>query len=134
MTPLVRYLELIVEPTFEEFKRNPTSLRHAYLACVATYHAIDRVSYPRKPAALRQKWGRKSLEFLLVDHIAHDFKHIKSRLQNPPKRGLPLSCAIYGQTGFNTHMLNDTGQVATLRHLTFVVRDAITFVRKQAMP
>jgi hypothetical protein len=47
MNALERYLALIVEPTVEEFRCNPFSLRHAYLACVATYHAIDRVAYPQ---------------------------------------------------------------------------------------
>ena len=46
MNALARYLALIVEPTVEEFKRNPFSLRHAYLACVAAYHTIDRVTHP----------------------------------------------------------------------------------------
>jgi hypothetical protein len=35
MNELTRYIKLIAEPTVEEFRRNPTSLRHAYLACVA---------------------------------------------------------------------------------------------------
>jgi hypothetical protein len=38
----VRNIELIVEPTFEEFKREPTS-RRAFLTCVAIFHVIDRV-------------------------------------------------------------------------------------------
>jgi hypothetical protein len=76
--------------------------------------------------------GKKSLEFLVVDHVAHDFKHVKSHLQKVPKRGIPLSFAIYGGTAFNTHTLNDTGQVASLRNLVFVVRDAIRFLHGQA--
>jgi hypothetical protein len=49
----------------------------------------------------------------------------------PPNR-IPLSFALYGQMGFNTHTFNDTGQIEALRHLTFIVRDALKFVRAQA--
>lgn len=48
MNDLSRYLDVIVEPTFEEFKREPSS-RRAFLVCVAIYHAIDRVAYPKSP-------------------------------------------------------------------------------------
>ena len=52
MNDLARYIEVIVEPTFEDFRRNSTSTRHAFLTCVAIYHAVDRVSYPKKPGSL----------------------------------------------------------------------------------
>ena len=134
MDALTKYLELIAEPTAEEFKRNPTSLRHCFLACAAAYHAIDRAAEmtEKKPATLRQIWGRKSLEFKLVDIVAHDFKHIHASDRNVPPRTIPLSMALYGKMGFNTHTFNDTGQIASLRHLTLIVRDALKFVREQA--
>jgi len=132
MNALSRYLSLIVEPTVEEFRRNPFSLRHAFLACVATYHAIDRVVYPKSAGNMRKAWGKESMEFLIVDHVAHDFKHVKSEDERRVTRGLPLSHAIYGGMGFNTHTLNDTGQITALRNLTFVVRDAVKFLHKKA--
>jgi hypothetical protein len=132
MNALERYLALIVDPTVEEFRRNPFSLRHAYLACVAVYHAIDRVAYPKSTGNLRKVWGEECMEFLIVDHVAHDFKHVKSEDQRRIERGIPLSHAIYGGMGFNTHTLNDTGQIEALRHLTFVVRDAVKFLHKKA--
>jgi hypothetical protein len=131
MNSLARYLALIVEPTVEEFKRNPFSLRHAFLACVAAYHAIDRVTYPKSAGNLRKAWGKESMEFLIVDHVAHDFKHVKSEDTRRLTRGIPLSHAIYGGMGFNTHTLNDTGQIVALRHLTFVVQDAVKFLHKK---
>jgi hypothetical protein len=66
MNALTRYLKLIVEPTVEEFKRNPTSIRHAYLACVATYHAVDRVSYPEPGAIIAADWREKSDAFAMI--------------------------------------------------------------------
>jgi hypothetical protein len=47
MEDLERYLKDIVEPTIKDFKDNPASVRHAFLACVATFHAIDYQTYPR---------------------------------------------------------------------------------------
>jgi hypothetical protein len=41
MEDLRRYLEEIVEPTVKDFAEHPASVRHAFLACVATYHAVD---------------------------------------------------------------------------------------------
>jgi hypothetical protein len=99
---------------------------------VATYHAIDRVTYPKSAGNLRKAWGKESMEFLIVDHVAHDFKHVKSEDKRRITREIPLSHAIYGRTGFNTHTFNDTGQIMALRHLTFVVQDAVKFLHKQA--
>jgi hypothetical protein len=43
MNTLTRYLELIVDPTFDEFHAKRDSIRLAFLTSVAIYHAIDRV-------------------------------------------------------------------------------------------
>jgi hypothetical protein len=72
------------------------------------------------------------MEFLIIDHVAHDFKHVKSEDERRITRGIPLSHVIYGGIGFNTHTLNDTGQIEALRHLTFVVRDAVKFLHRKA--
>ena len=138
MNELIRYLDLIVEPTFADFSSNPTSVRHAFLACVATYHAIDRVTYPKKPGNLRNKWRKESLEFAIVDMVAHHFKHVKSddERQTPRRPGIPLSFAVFGARGalntyaLNTRALNDGG--IDLHNLRFVIRDAIKFLRQQA--
>jgi hypothetical protein len=86
MEDLERYLNDIVEPTVKDFKDNPTSVRHAFLACVAVFHTIDYLAFPNKKArrvALRQKFGKKSPEFALVDKVAHAFKHV---VAGNPKR------------------------------------------------
>jgi hypothetical protein len=122
---LGRYLELIVEPTFDEFKKNRASVRHAFLACVAIYHAIDRASYPNKPGNLRKEWGQQSLEFKLVDISAHHFKHVQSsdEIIGVRRPGLPISRAL----GFNY-----AGDEMDLRNLFFVIRDAMKFLHQQA--
>lgn len=117
MDDLIGYLDLIVEPTFADYQQNPGSPRHAFLACVAVFHCIDRVEGHN--GNLRKSWGEQSIEFLVVDMFAHHLKHVKSshekRVSNKP--GLPLSFLV-----------------KTLDHhnLYFAVRDAIKFIRSQA--
>lgn len=131
MDELTRYLELIVEPTFAEFTKNPGSDRHAFLACLVTYHAIDRVSYPKKPGNLRKKWGQH-IEFKIVDIIAHHFKHVRSddEKHEPNIRAIPLPALLFAQQG--TSKPEDKELAIDLHNLYFVVRNAIKFLRTQA--
>lgn len=126
---LKEYIEIIIEPTFADFCRNPDSGRHAFLACVAAFHAVDRVTAPRSPANLRKIWGKKSLQFLVVDMVAHHFKHVRSNFEKQP---------IMADTiALHTIILNhpDAPKEAlglNLRHLRHLIRDAIKFIRQQA--
>jgi hypothetical protein len=137
MNALQQYIELIVEPTFKEFERNPQSLRHAYLASVAAYHAIDRAAYPKAPGILKKRWRMESLEFLIVDMVAHKFKHVISDDEKAPvKKGfIPLSALVFGRGTLNsappnTLALNHGG--IDLYNLYFVIRDAIKFLWQKA--
>jgi hypothetical protein len=76
MEDLVRYLEEIVDPTVKDFEEHPTSVRHAFLACVAVFHSIDYLAFPRRSRGLRQKFRKVSPDFALVDQVAHAFKHV----------------------------------------------------------
>jgi hypothetical protein len=77
MEDMVRYIEEFVEPTIEDFQKNPTSVRHAFLAAVAVFHAIDYLAFPKKRSAdLRQRFRKQSSEFAMVDDVAHAFKHV----------------------------------------------------------
>lgn len=127
MSELERYLRLIVEPTYDDFRRNPTSLRHAYLACVATFHAVDRV---QPGGNLRNTWRRQSMEFAIVDLVAHDFKHVRSTGHGLAETDrLTMEHVLYG--GPASQAINGAGQIADLRNLVFVVRDAIKFIRSK---
>ena len=127
MKTLARYLEIIVDPTFDEFSANTGSFRHAYLACVAIFHAVDRAAEESgvRPAKLRQDWCKESLEFKFVDILAHHFKHVQSSDEKIPstRPGLPIALAL----GFD-----DAGESMDLRNLCFVIRDAVRFVHKKA--
>src|ERR1700733_3081433 len=82
MEDLRRYLEEIVEPTVKDFSEHPTSVRHAFLACVVTFHAVDYMAHPRRPQTLRQQWTRRSEAFRGVDEVAHAFKHVTTHRPN----------------------------------------------------
>jgi len=127
MNTLPRYLELIVDPTWDDFHKNRDSPRHAFLACVTIYHAIDRVAEAEGKDAshLRQIWANECLEFKLADIIAYHLKHVLSNdernLGNRP--GLPIGRAL----GFS-----ETGVEMNLRDLYPVIRDAVRFVHRKA--
>ena len=127
MKTLARYLEVIVDPTFDDFYRDRSSIRLAYLSCVAIFHAVDRAAEEsgKRSASLRQKWGRESMEFKMVDIIAHHFKHVQSSDEKlPPNRpGIPIGRAL----GFD-----ETGERMDVRNIYFLIRDAVRFVHKKA--
>jgi hypothetical protein len=134
---LQQYIDQIVEPTFKDFERNPSSVRHAYLACVAAYHAIDRAAYPKQPGTLKKKWRSECFSFVIIDMVAHHFKHVISDDEKSPvpKGRIPLSATVFGHgtfnsAPFNTLAFNEGG--IDLHNLYFVIRDAITFLRQKA--
>jgi hypothetical protein len=126
MNTLAQYIERVVEPTFEDFNRQPSS-RLAFLTSVVIYHGLDRAAEDRgvRRAKLRSEWGN-AIEWMLVDYAAHHFKHVKSTEDRiaADKRGLPLAFAL---------KLNDEGdEIGELRNFWFVLRDAIKFLRREA--
>jgi hypothetical protein len=124
---LARYLEVIVDPTFDDFNSNRGSLRHAYLACVAIFHAVDRAAEEngKNRATVRQDWCKESFEFKLVDVIAHHLKHVQSSDEKIPatRPGLPIGRAL----GFD-----ESGEAMNLRDIYYVIRDAVRFVHRKA--
>ena len=63
LSALSEYLRTIVEPTFEDFCRNPSSARHGFLACLVTSTAIDRAGRPGRPGNLTKQWRDASADF-----------------------------------------------------------------------
>jgi hypothetical protein len=127
MNTLARYIERVVEPTFQDFKRDSSS-RMAFLTSVVIFHGIDRAAEDRgvSKRALRSQW-RKTTEWMLVDYAAHHFKHVKSsedRIPEDKRVGLPLSFAL----GIN----EEGDEIGQLRNFWFVLRDAIKFLRREA--
>ena len=127
MKTLARYLEVIVDPTYDDFCNNSRSFRHAYLVCVAIFHSVDRAADENAvpPRKVRQDWCRESLHFKLVEVLAHHFKHVQSSDEKVAltRPGLSIAHAL----GFD-----DAGENFDLRNLYFVIRDAVRFVHKKA--
>jgi hypothetical protein len=136
MSLLCDYLDTIVEPTFEDFCRNPKSMRHAFLACVAAYHAIDRAGpRPGKPGNLKKQWREASVYFLLVEAIACKLKHVVSDLEREPipEGHIPRGALVAGG-GLNSSMLGATalnGGGLDPHNLHYVIGRAIAFIREQ---
>jgi hypothetical protein len=122
---LERYLENFVDPTFEDYRRNSMSTRHAFIASLITYHAVDRAAYPRKGKTLVERWRKKSMEFMLVEIVALQFKHVMSSdvRQPAPKNAIRITHALG---------LDETAEKVELHHLYFLVRDAIKFLHQEA--
>ena len=141
MEDMVQYLDEMVEPTIKDFEENPTSVRHAFLACVAAFHAIDYLAYPRKrPAALRQEFGRRSREFQIVDEVAHAFKHVAVGTRaNPTLKAAEVISRPPGRLGvmvLDLSRLGDPQGGVTLNSardldLLDVVKRAVVFLRQQ---
>lgn len=126
MNDFAEYMELIVEPTWEEFRRNGNSVRHAYLACVAILHAVDRAAYPDDPIALAEQWRTESQAFMLVEEVAQHFKHGQRRWVKKAKAANPDALLI-------THPLGLEGGLKGLQlhSLHFLARDAVIFLRSK---
>jgi hypothetical protein len=137
MEDLRRYLEQFVEPTIADFERDPSSVRLAFIACVATFHSVDYLAHPRKPATLRQQWNRRSKAFAIIDDIAHAFKHMKAG--NPVSPDLRAKEVVSMPAAFDVAVFDastfDVGSVTLTTDSTVnvlkVVKEAAAFVRQQ---
>lgn len=129
MSSIYNYLDVIVEPTIADLRKDPLSVRKAFTACLVTYHAIDR--FAEKPGNLRKEWRKQSPAFALIDLIAHTFKHVDAEGGKVAKPGrIPWKAAMPGAMGLNTHALNESGP--DVRHILFLVGDAAKFIRNKA--
>jgi hypothetical protein len=135
-----RYFAQIVDPTIADFEANPTSVRHAFLAAVVVFHAIDYLD----ANSYRKKFREDNADFALVDRIAHAFKHVQTGHPNDPNLK-PLSAGgviarppmYYNVSGaYNLSRLGDPVGGVTLdgdRRLDVLsaIEGAAQFVRQQ---
>jgi hypothetical protein len=132
----VAYLDDFVEPTILDFQQHPASRRHAFIACVVTFHCIDYLTPVRgERRKLREQFRRTSEDFSIVDRVAHAFKHMNSDwrqlhykevFERPPARSGVAQCGL--------SRAGDTdGRVQLADHsdLLQVVTSAALFLREQ---
>jgi hypothetical protein len=86
------YFRDIVEPTVADFEREPSSVRHAYLACIVTYHFADAVlAYTKRKGELgkiRKELAAIAPAFWTVEGIANMAKHVEltnDKLREKPR-------------------------------------------------
>ena len=98
MTP-EEYMRDIMQPTIKELVQNRTSKRHAFLACVVTYHMIDYLCGKRRKAVLRGEYRVQSAAFAAVDRIAHGRAEAQSgRARSPSRVGeTPADLAAFAE-------------------------------------
>ena len=89
MDNATQYLDDIVEPAIKDLQNNPTSVRHAFLACVVTVHTVDYIGREvgETTQHLRQVLRKESDDFALVDAVAHGLEHVSVRSRAQPKAG-----------------------------------------------
>lgn len=139
-----RYMTEIVDPTIGDFEANPTSVRHAFLACVETYHTVDHLAHPKKPGNELKLFRDKSPEFAVVDRVAHAFKHVKAGdarnqhisplraddvIERPPARCGQMRCGLsrLGDTSGGVTINSETNY-----DLLRTVKKAAEFLRAKA--
>jgi hypothetical protein len=74
-----------VDPTIRDLEDHPASRRHAFIACVVTFHCIDYFAHPKKSANLRNLFRNQSPDFAVVDRVAHSFKHLETGHPEAPQ-------------------------------------------------
>jgi hypothetical protein len=75
-----RYLETIVDPTIDDLESHPTSVRYAFLACVAVFHSLDYLAHSESSEKQNRRslFRKQSADFATVDRVAHAFKHVEA--------------------------------------------------------
>jgi hypothetical protein len=67
------YMKEFVGPAIADFEAKPGSRRHAFIACVVTFHCIDYIARPS--ANNRNDFRKENRDFAIVDLVCHAFKH-----------------------------------------------------------
>ena len=140
MEDLRRYLKDIVEPTVRDFEDQPTSVRHAFLACLATFHSVDYLAFPAEPDKLRRQFRAESDDFRIVDGVAHAFKHVAT--SKKPNKGVKAwhvisrPPAIAGELECGVSTVGDyTGGVTIWNNMDIdllsSIRGAVEFLRSK---
>jgi hypothetical protein len=125
MTP-EEYMRDIMQPTLKDLVQNRTSKRHAFLACVVTYHMIDYLSGKRRKAVLRGEYRVQSAAFAAIDRIAHGCADAQSGRGRSPSRAGETPADL---TAFAEGEATLTGEGTDILAL---VNEAADFLAKKA--
>jgi hypothetical protein len=141
MEDFARYIKQIVEPTVRDLENNPTSVRHAFLACVAIFHAVDYLAYPRKSRSLRLQFRSQSDAFKTVDEVAHAFKHVVTGKYGAPdilaaSAVISRPIVLLGPRDITVEPLTESDYFLTIRNrgrinLLGTIKSAVKFLKLQ---
>jgi hypothetical protein len=89
MTPQ-QYIEQVCQPNFEEFAREPTSIRRAWSAATALFHFIDCLAVQRrqKASTIRNEVQADFPQLQALADIANSSKHFE--LDRGSRKGLSV--------------------------------------------
>jgi hypothetical protein len=138
------FITKIVIPTIEDFEANLTSQRHAYLACVATFHTVDYLAYPKRPAGRRDLLRAQSPDFAIVESVALAFKHVETGNMKSASGLLNVDdvivrpAAVWGTMVWDLSRWDDSTGGITIRNkhevdLLAVLRRAVQFLRDKIL-
>ena len=77
MTP-AEFIAEVVEPTVREFSANPRSRRHAYLACIATFHVSDHLRRAGETGIEEKLRANGPAFFDAVHGVCNGAKHVRT--------------------------------------------------------
>jgi hypothetical protein len=128
MKPAEHFREM-VEPTIAEFEAIPTSVRHAYLACIVAYHFADTVGVytGRKTLAelkkIREELADFTPAFWVVEGIANMAKHIElTRPHRVHTKIVDTHVGLEAAFPDGTFLLDDDGSSTSWKDSPDVVR------------
>jgi len=133
-------LDEIVDPTLKDFEANPTSRRHAFLACAVTCHAVDYLAHPRAPQTLRTQFSKESRAFEIVNDVGQAFKHVVRGERSDPRlrqsEVISRPPAYWGVAVWDVSSWDDAVGGVTLDSdrsidLLETVRNAVNFLRSK---
>jgi hypothetical protein len=73
-----------------EFSQQPLPFllrqrRHAFIACLVTFHCVDYLTYPKSSRNMRDRFRKRSPDFAIVDRVANAFKHVETGHPDAPQ-------------------------------------------------
>jgi hypothetical protein len=125
MTP-EEYMRDILQPTIKDLAQNRASKRHAFLACVATYHMIDTLLGKRRKAVLRGEYRLQSGAFAAIDRIAN------GRAEGQPGRARPPSRVGETPADSDAFAEGETSLAGEGTDILALVNKAADFLAKKA--
>jgi hypothetical protein len=135
MFDLEYYKFNFIAPVIEDFKENPTSIRHAFIACVTTSHGVDYLTWPERPSKMRQMFRRQCKAFEIVDEVCHAFKHVGTSRR--PGQGTQMLDVIFDEINYEGLSSDTSGKITLTNdrglNLLETVNEALAYMMDEGI-